>query len=97
MSFISFLEKNLLGCPWKQQLDIECMGCGIQRALIHILKGEFIEAFYMYPAIYSLILMFSFLILHLKFDFNNGSKILVYLFSLNAIIIIISFILKTIN
>ncbi len=97
MSFTSFLEKNLLSCPWKQQLNIECMGCGMQRALIHVLKGEFTEAFYMYPAIYSLILMFSFLILHLKFDYNNGSKILVYLFSLNAIIIIISFILKTIN
>lgn len=97
MGFISFLENNLLSCPWKKHLDLECMGCGMQRSVIYILKGEFTSAFYMYPAIYTLIIMFSILFLHLKFDFKYGSRILISLFSLNAIIILLNFILKTIN
>jgi len=93
MGVISFLEKNMLSCSWKK-MGVECTGCGIQRAIIHILKGEFIDAFYMYPAIYTLIAMFVFLGFHLKFSFKNGHKILLTLFILNFIIIITNFIIK---
>ncbi len=94
MGLISFLEKNLLSCQWKQQFDVECMGCGMQRSLIHLLKGEFLEAFYMYPAIYSLIAMFIFLGLHLKFDFQKGHKILLYLFITNILLMLTNYIIK---
>lgn len=93
MGLISFLEENLLSCPWKSN-GIECMGCGMQRSIIHLLKGEFIEAFYMYPPIYTIILMFSFLILHLKFQFKIGHKILLGLFVLNIIITFTNYLLK---
>ncbi len=94
MGLISFLEKNLLSCQWKQQFDVECMGCGMQRSLIHLLKGEFLEAFYMYPAIYTLIAMFIFLGLHLKFDFQKGHKILLYLFITNILLMLTNYIIK---
>lgn len=93
MGVISFLEKNMLSCTWKK-MGVECTGCGMQRAIVHILKGEFTEAFYMYPAIYTLITMFGFLGLHLIFSFKNGHKILLSLFILNIIIIITNFIIK---
>jgi len=95
MSLISFLEKNMLSCQWKEEFNVECSGCGMQRSIIHILKGEFIEAFYLYPAIYTLIAMFALLVLHLKFNFKKGSSILLYLFIVNVIIIFTNFILKT--
>lgn len=95
MGFISFLEKHLLSCPWKNA-GVECTGCGLQRAVIHLLKGEFIEAFHMYPAIYSLIIMLAFLGLHLKFNFAKGHKILMWLFVLNLAIIFSNYILKII-
>ncbi|MDT0551799.1 DUF2752 domain-containing protein [Urechidicola vernalis] len=97
MSFINFLERNLLSCPWKKYLEVDCMGCGMQRSVIYILKGDFEAAFYMYPAIYTLIFMFSYLLLHLKLNFKLGSKILLYLFILNALIIVTNFIIKSIN
>lgn len=97
MSFINFLERNLLSCPWKKYLEVDCMGCGMQRSILYILKGDFEAAFFMYPAIYTLILMFAYLLLHLKFNFKLGSKILLYLFILNALIIVTNFILKSIN
>lgn len=96
MGIISFLEKHMLSCQWKNQFNVECLGCGMQRSIIHLLKGEFTEAFYMYPAIYTLILMFSYLLLHLKFNFKYGHKILLNLFIINTLLIISNYLIKII-
>ncbi|MEN8186152.1 MAG: DUF2752 domain-containing protein [Bacteroidota bacterium] len=95
MGFISFLEENMLSCKWKEA-GIECVGCGMQRSIIHILKGEFVDAFYVYPAIYTLITMMVFLGLHLKFNFEKGHRILLWLFIINIVIILTNYILKLI-
>ncbi|BAO77102.1 DUF2752 domain-containing protein [Winogradskyella sp. PG-2] len=92
---IAQLEDYMLPCMWKKTFNVECMGCGIQRSVSLILKGEFIAAFYMYPAIYTLIILFSFLLLHLKFKFKFGHKIILGLFVINISIIVVSFIIKT--
>jgi len=47
----------MLPCINKKYLGFECMGCGIQRSVVLLLNGEFIEAFYMYPGIYPLIVI----------------------------------------
>ena len=94
MGVVSFLEKHMLSCQWKEHFHIECLGCGTQRAFIHLLKGEFIEAFYMYPAIYTLILLFSYTVLHLLYKFKIGAKIIVSLFILNVLIMVTNYILK---
>lgn len=93
MGFISFLEENMLSCNWKMN-GVECTGCGMQRSGIYLLKGEFAEAFHMYPAIFTLIIMFAYLGLHLKFNFSKGHKILLWLFILNFGIIITSYLIK---
>ena len=95
MGFISFLEKNMLSCQWKE-LGMECMGCGLQRSVIFLLKGEFIKAFVTYPAIYSLMALGLLLGLHLKFNFASGHKILKWLFVVNVLIIVGNYILKII-
>ena len=94
MGIINFLEENMLSCHIKQQLGADCLGCGMQRAIIYLLKGEFVQAFYMYPAIYTLLIMFGYLLLHLKFNFKLGHKVLLYLFITNIVIILLNFILK---
>lgn len=93
MGFISFLEDNLLSCQWKS-MGVECTGCGFQRSVIHLLKGEFSEAFAIYPAIFTLIIMAVFLVFHLKYNFMKGHKILLGLFLLNLSIIIVNYIFK---
>ena len=92
----SSLEEYMFSCPWKKYFNMECLGCGLQRSLLLVLKGNFIEAFKMYPAIYTLILMFIFLVLHLRFNFVKGHKIILVLFTLNIIIIVSSYIFKLI-
>lgn len=88
------LEDHMLPCISKQFLGIDCPGCGLQRAFIFILKGNFIEAFKMYPAIYTL-LVFGFLIVY-NFFFKNkvNPKIIYSLGLLNIFIIITNYILK---
>ncbi|MEP5254970.1 DUF2752 domain-containing protein [Winogradskyella rapida] len=89
------LEDYMLPCLWKQTFNVDCMGCGTQRALNLLLQGDFVGAFYMYPAIYTLIIMFAYLVLHLKFQYANGHRIILGLFILNISIIVTSFIIKT--
>ena len=91
--FIHFLERNMGTCSWKE-LGVECVGCGTQRALILVLKGEFIAAFKMYPPIYTIIIMVVFLILHIKFRFKNGHNIVLGLFILNLILILANYFIK---
>lgn len=90
---IDFLEQNMLPCGFKS-LGVECMGCGLQRSFIFLLQGQFVNAFKMYPAIYTLILMFLYLVLHIKYNFAKGHQILLGLFLLNTIIISINYFSK---
>lgn len=95
--FVEGLNDYMLPCLWKKTFNVECMGCGMQRSIALILKGDFISAFFMYPAIYTLIAMFSFLLLHLKFQFKHGHRIILGLFVLNISIIVINFLIKHFN
>lgn len=91
---ISELNDYMLPCMWKKTFNVDCMGCGMQRSLALILDGDFISAFYMYPAIYTLITLGVFALLHIKFKFKNGHKIILGLFILNISIIVISYLIK---
>lgn len=97
MSLITWLENNLLSCPYKKYLDIDCFGCGMQRSFIELLKGNLVESFYLYPALIPMILMLLFLIVHLIFKFENGGTWLKYIFIFVVAIVVINFIFKLIN
>ncbi|GGW31311.1 DUF2752 domain-containing protein [Arenibacter certesii] len=88
------LENYMLPCLNKEIFGIDCPGCGIQRAISFILEGNFISAFRMFPAIYTIILLIAFLGFSLFFEVKNSFKIKIYLLYLNAGIIIISYIIK---
>lgn len=90
-------EDYMLPCLSKQLLGIECFGCGIQRSVVLLFRGEFVAAFKMYPAIYTLILLFVFIILNVFIKFKYSSKIISVLAIINILIIIISYFLKLTN
>ena len=91
---IEGLEDYMLSCVNKEIFGVECLGCGIQRATALIFKGEFVAAFKMYPAIYSLFVLVAFVIFNLFVKFKSAFKIKVGLLILNAIIIIVSYVIK---
>lgn len=50
------IEDYMLSCTIKSTFGIECFGCGMQRALLLIFKGDFAAAFQMHPPVYSFLL-----------------------------------------
>ncbi|MCB0457689.1 MAG: DUF2752 domain-containing protein [Flavobacteriaceae bacterium] len=88
------MEEYMLPCLNKQLFGIDCLGCGMQRATALLFKGEFILAFKMYPAIYTLILLVAFLISTLFFKFKYEKPIKFFLIGINIIIIIVSYFIK---
>ncbi|QIE60850.1 DUF2752 domain-containing protein [Rasiella rasia] len=84
----------MLPCLNKQLFGIECLGCGIQRATALLFKGEFIAAFKMYPAIYSLLLLAVFLIFSLFYKIQHANRYKIVLIAINVIIIVVSYVLK---
>jgi hypothetical protein len=88
------IEDFLLTCTNKQIFGVECLGCGTQRAAVLLFRGEFIAAFKMYPAIYTLILLLLFILFNLFVKFKYAYKIKIGLLFLNVAIIIASYIIK---
>lgn len=91
------IEDFMIPCINKTLFGVDCLGCGTQRAFVLILKGEFIEAFYMFPAIYTLIIFFICLILHFFDKKRNYNKLISILAIINGIIMIVSYIHKMNN
>ena len=84
---IKGIDEYMLPCMWKKTFNVDCMGCGMQRSIALILEGKFVAALYMYPAIYTLIAMFTFLLIHLKLfiSVTNFSNSLIVSFLFGAL------------
>jgi hypothetical protein len=91
---IEWLESHMQSCFYKKYFGIECPGCGMQRSLIELLRGDFIESLKLFPALIPTIALIVFLILHLVFKFKNGANILKNLFIINTSIVVLSYIYK---
>lgn len=81
----------------KSLFGVDCIGCGTQRSLLFIINGDFIKAFYQFPAIYTTLLLFGFIGLHLIDKKRDHQKIIIGLAILNTLIMIISYIYKITN
>ena len=90
-------EDYMLPCLSKQILGMDCMGCGLQRSAVLLFQAEFIVAFKMYPAIYTLFMFAIFLIMSMFIKFKHSEKIKIALVIANISIIVISYLIKLIN
>ena len=88
------LENYMIPCVSKSLFGYDCMGCGFQRALLLIWKGSFLDAFYMYAAIYPLIILFCYLIVTRFYKFKDYKKGINLLSILSITTIIISYTIK---
>jgi hypothetical protein len=88
------IEDYMLPCLNKKMFGIDCPGCGIQRSLVHVVEGEFVPAFEMYPAIYTLILFGFMILLNIKYKHKYIENIIRVLAIANVVIIFGSYIIK---
>ncbi|WP_350290852.1 DUF2752 domain-containing protein [uncultured Croceitalea sp.] len=87
----------MLPCLNKQLFGIDCPGCGLQRSVLLLFEGEFVAAFQMYPAIFTLIPLFGIIIINRLFSLKYGSQFIIGLSISSVALILINFILKLIH
>jgi len=90
------IEDYMLPCVNKALFGFDCMGCGIQRSLYLIGQGEFLAAFFMYPAIYPLALLLATISINIFKKIKYYNKIITILAVITVITIIVSFTIKII-
>ncbi|WP_233603924.1 MULTISPECIES: DUF2752 domain-containing protein [unclassified Pedobacter] len=96
-SFLDWLGEHLFSCPFKAYFGVDCPGCGLQRSVVALLKGNFIDSFKFYPATLPLIFVLLFTLVHLKLDFKFGAQLIKIVFAGVAVIILINYIYKIYN
>ncbi len=90
-------EEYMIPCLSKKFFDFDCFGCGLQRSVVLLFQGEFTAAFYMYPAIYTLIPLFTLIGLNIFFKFKNANRIINIFAAASVAIVIINFFIKLTN
>ncbi len=89
---INWLESVTQPCVYVTLLGTECPGCGTQRAIIELLKGNFLESATVYPPIIPNLLLLLVLFIHLVFKLRKGASYLKILFVLNIIVMVLNYI-----
>lgn len=97
LNIIHWLEAHQLPCMFKSVTHIDCPGCGFQRSFITLLQGHVSESFLIYPALIPILLLFSFLMLHVIFKIRNGVPILKFAYIFCGGIVLVSYIYKLIT
>jgi hypothetical protein len=95
--FTHWLETHLLQCPFKKQFLIDCPGCGLQRSLVALLRGDISQAWHYYPPTFPMIVLFVFTFLHIRLAVPQGAFIIRLLYITCAIFIIVNYSLKIYN
>lgn len=93
---MSSFEDYMIPCLNKKLFGFECMGCGLQRSVALIFNGEFVAAFFMYPAIYSLIALIVCIVVNIFFKFKHAIRIINILAITSVIIIVVNYLIKLI-
>lgn len=88
------MEDLLLPCLNKQIFGLDCYGCGGQRALLMVFRGEFGAAFKMFPAIYPLLFLLGFVLFNLVFKFKFDHIIKISLILITAGVILVNYAVK---
>lgn len=88
------LNSFMIPCLNKSIFGLECPGCGIQRSVLLLFDGNFVEAFKMYPAIYTLFPLLAFLLWDNFFPLKHANRIIITLATISVALILINYTLK---
>ena len=86
----------MLTCALKEITGVDCPGCGIQRAFLKLTEGELVESIKLFPALIPMFILFAFTLVHLKFMFKNGHKIILFVFITSTFLTLLNFSFKLI-
>ena len=92
-----WLEQHMFTCPSKKMFLLDCPGCGLQRSLLALLKGDIVLSWKLYPPTLFVLLTLAILVVHLIFNLRNGAVVLKFLFIITLLIMTVSYIYKIIT
>jgi len=97
MDIISWLEAHQLPCIFKAMTHFDCPGCGMQRSIILLIRGDLAGSFLIYPPLIPVLLLFVLLTAHVIFNIKKGAFILKFAYIFCTGIILVSYIYKIIT
>jgi hypothetical protein len=94
---LRWLEAHLLTCPSRKYLHLECPGCGFQRSVLALFRGDIPGSKALYPATIPIFMIAIVTALHLRYHFRHGAATIKYLQFAIAIVITVNYIYKVIH
>ena len=70
---MNWLQHHLLTCPFKYLFGLDCPGCGFQRSILALFRGELLMSLKLYPPTPLIIILVIITAIHLKFELKNGA------------------------
>lgn len=55
---MNWLQNHLISCPFKALTGIDCPGCGFQRSLLALIKGDLVQSWHFYPPTILILVLF---------------------------------------
>ena len=92
--FINWLQKHLLPCPFKYVTGIDCPGCGFQRSVVQLLKGNFDQSWALYPGTIPLIVLALIYGLDKRYNFDPKQYLKTPLAVATGCLLLVSYVIK---
>lgn len=90
-----WLEGHQGTCTIKSTTGVDCPGCGMQRSFIALLRGDFGEAWDMYPPLFPLLITLILILFALFFKrYHWRGKVLLGSFMVTLAFVIVNYIGK---
>lgn len=93
-SFLGQADVFFLPCPFKYLTGIDCPGCGFQRSLLALLKGNLQLSLKLYPATIPLLVTFATALPAKKLMPGKSELLIRILYLITGSVILISYLLK---
>lgn len=94
LNIISWLDAHQLPCLIKTVFSVECPTCGIQRSMMALLKGDFMNSIKLYPALLPVLIFLFMVVFNNRIKFVNMQKFIKFGIPFIFIIILLSYLNK---
>ncbi|TDE01446.1 DUF2752 domain-containing protein [Flavobacterium hiemivividum] len=84
----------MIPCLSKTLFGVECLGCGFQRSLLLLFKGDITSSFQMYPALFTSLLFLGLLGFHFIYKGIISQKLIVIVALINVLFMVAGYFYK---
>ncbi|EDM37458.1 hypothetical protein PBAL39_09951 [Pedobacter sp. BAL39] len=93
-SLLEQADNFFLTCPFKYLTGYDCPGCGFQRSLLALLKGDLQQSLHLYPPTIPLLLTFIICLPARYFTSWRTDRLVKVMFLFSGAVVLISYLFK---